>query len=92
MFHYFIEYPYLTLIPIAVFFLLYRKGWPRIILGGSIVWAVYGLHELSSFFYCRAHAPCIRIDMFVVPPLLSGLSALFLILGFLGRCRSHTPR
>ena len=92
MFHYFIESPYLTLIPTAAFFLLYRKGWPRIILGGSIVWAVYGLYELSNLFYCGTNAPCIRVDMFLLPPLLSCLSIIFLILGFLGKCWGPTPR
>ncbi len=92
MFKYFLSYPYLALLPALAFYLLYRQGWPKIILGGSVVWLVYSLYEISHSIYCHAHAPCIRIDMMVVPPLLSVLSAVFLILGFMGKLKRRTPQ
>lgn len=76
----FIEWPWLALIPCAVFGLLYRLSGRRLVAALAVTWLCYALYEYGMRRRWLCSGECnIRVDLLLLYPVLALLSVAALI-------------
>jgi hypothetical protein len=76
----FAGYPWLVLIPIALFFLIGVAAKARFAIATAIVWLIYGMYEWMMHARILCSGDCdIRMDLLVIYPVLLLLSLTALI-------------
>ncbi|KND48087.1 MAG: hypothetical protein AB201_00605 [Parcubacteria bacterium C7867-006] len=79
----FIPHPYLALIPALVFGFIYFKNKNKIILWATVAWVVYAIYEELNLLKITCSGECnIRIDLFLIYPVLIVLSILAIVKSF----------
>ncbi len=77
----FAGYPWLTLIPIMLFFFLGVKGRSRFATGVAIVWLIYGAYELLMYLRVLCSGNCdIRMELLFIYPVLMLVSIAALVI------------
>ena len=79
----FIPHPYLAIVPAAILGFLYFKNKNSLTLSSSILWLVYAVYEELNLLRITCSGECnIRIDLFLIYPVLIVLSIVGLFAGF----------
>jgi hypothetical protein len=77
----FIPYPYLALLPALVFGLLYINSKGKTVLITGILWLFYAVYEELHLLRIACSGECnIRIDLFLIYPILFALSIIALFI------------
>ena len=67
----FAGYPWLALIPIAIFFVMGAKVRSRFVTGIALLWLIYGVYELLMKLRVLCSGDCdTRMDLLVIYPIL----------------------
>lgn len=83
-----IEWPFLALVPVAIFALLYLRSRSRVPLVAGLLWALYLPYELAMKYRILCSGECnIRIDLLVIYPGLILMSALAIVMAVRGMRR-----
>ena len=70
-----IAWPWLAVIPAALFVLLYRHAPRRLVATTALLWSCYGLYEYSMYRRWLCSGECnIRVDLLLIYPALATLS------------------
>lgn len=78
----FIPYPYAALLPALLFGFLYLKSKSTTVLVTAIIWVLYSIYEELHLLRVVCSGECnIRIDLFLMYPVLIVVSAIALVIG-----------
>jgi hypothetical protein len=84
----FIAYPYLALIPAAIFSVLYRLSRRKLVASAGFVWLLYGAYEYGMHARILCSGECnIRVDLLLLYPILLIVSITAATVGILGVVR-----
>lgn len=87
----FIPYPYIALLPATIFGLLYFKSKSKIILVTAVLWLLYAIYEWLHLLRIMCSGECnMRIDLFLIYPVLIILSIIALVVGVKNVTKSNS--
>ena len=87
-----IEWPFLALVPIAVFALLFLWSRSRIAFVAGLLWALYLPYELAMKYRLLCSGECnIRVDLLVLYPVLIVTSVLAIVMSVRAGRRATPP-
>ena len=76
-----IAFPFLALVPVAVFAVLFALSKSRIVLSAAILWLLYMVYEYGMNLRILCSGECnIRIDLLVLYPVLVLVSVIALLM------------
>jgi hypothetical protein len=90
----FIAWPWLALIPAALFLALYSASRRRLVAGAAIAWLLYALYEYAMRRRWLCTGECnIRVDLLLLYPILLAVSLIAAIAAVraMGRDRRKAP-
>ena len=85
------EWPFLALVPIALFAVPYLRSRSRIVLAAGLLWALYLPYELAMKHRILCPGECnIRVDLLIIYPVLILMSVMAIVMAVRAGCRA-TP-
>ena len=79
----FIPHPYLAIVPAVIFGFLYFKNKNKLVMWSALLWTIYGIYEELNLLRITCSGECnIRIDLFLIYPILIVISVLAIIKSF----------
>jgi len=87
----FIEWPWLALVPAAVFLVLHRLSRRRLVGAAALMWGLYAVYEYGMRRRWLCTGECnIRVDLLLLYPVLALASVVALVVALRGIARASS--